>query len=54
MEVGGVIRRPELLLAPERCYEVSCYDTGHRSVLRGRFCWVWEGQALLFHGQAGD
>ena len=53
-EVGGVIRRLELFLAPDRCDEVYCDDTGLRPVLRGRFFQVREGKTCLFHGQAGE
>ena len=49
-----MIRHHELPLDPERCNEVSCDDTGRRKVLRGRFCWVLEVQARLFHGQTSD
>ena len=49
-----MVRRPELLLAPDCCDEVSCDETGLRPVLRRRQCRVWEGQTCLFHWQAGD
>ena len=54
LEVSRVVRRPELLLAPERCDEIYCDNTGLRPVLRSRFCRVWGGQGCLFHWQAGD
>ena len=49
-----MITHPELLLAPERCNKMSWDNKGLFPVLRGRFFRVWEGQASLFHGQAGD
>ena len=32
----GVVRRPELLMASERCDEISCDDIGRCPVLKGR------------------
>ena len=54
LELGGVISHTELLLALYRCNKISCDNKGCRRVLSGRFCWVREVQAQLFHGQVGD
>ena len=54
LESGQLVRRPELHLYPKRFDEVSCDDTGHRPVFRGRICWVRKGQSRLLHWQAVD
>ena len=50
----GVVRRTEHLLAPERCNEISCDNTGCRPVFRSCIYRVWESQTRLFHWQAGN
>ena len=54
LDTGIVVCRPELLLVPERCDEVSYDETGLRLVLRGRFHRIREIQARLLHRQARD
>ena len=53
-EAGRLVCCPELLLALERCDEVTCDDTGRHRVLRGLLFWVRQVQSRLFHLQVGD
>ena len=46
-----MVRCPELHLAPDRCNEVSCDDTGCCQVFRGCQGRVWKGQYRLFYWQ---